>query len=118
MAKLSDKSIPFPEIEDGEDYSDCYKRQITVIGAMQKKSDAIDYNNPKADLTGAILSWQVADGYALYVVTSNSPLSLAHIPLADAWQIESETIRGVNRKTVLSQLSLLASFRKSFDRIK
>jgi len=116
MAKLSDKSIQFPDFESGENFMVHHKRQTDVLDSMQKTSDAIDHTNPKADLTGALLRWQIADGYSFYVVTKNSPLTLAHVPYSDAWRVQPETIRGVNRSTVLSQLERRASYSKLFGK--
>lgn len=38
--------------------------------------------------SGEIIKFQVADGYALYMVLKMRPLSLIHLPLGDGYQIQ------------------------------
>src|SRR5690606_28294948 len=42
--------------------------------------------NGSGDLVGEVVRDQVADGYAQYMVMSNRPLTLIHLPVVDAWQ--------------------------------
>lgn len=54
------------------------------------------------DLCGLALRWQRGDGYAIYVVTKNRPLTLTHVDYGDAWKVEAPLIRGLSRDDVIS----------------
>ena len=43
-------------------------------------------NGHKGKNVGEVVRYQVADGYAEYMVVSMKPLSLVHIPLGDAYE--------------------------------
>jgi hypothetical protein len=43
-------------------------------------------NGNKGKNVGKVVRYQVADGYAEYMVVSMKPLSLVHIPLGDAYE--------------------------------
>ncbi len=45
---------------------------------------------------GPIIDFPVGDGKAVYLVVSESPPVIEHIPLGDAWQIPAAHIRGLN----------------------
>lgn len=44
--------------------------------------------NGKGKLAGEEIRFQVADGYARYIVYSTSPVVLLHLPIGDAWQYQ------------------------------
>jgi hypothetical protein len=48
--------------------------------------DFIVANGHKGKNVGKVVRYQVADGYAEYMVVSMKPLSLVHIPLGDAYE--------------------------------
>ncbi len=79
-------------IEIRTDYSaEWMEREAKVLSAVQKAARAVN----KGDLVGEILRWQRADGYAQYMVVSQKPLTLAHLVIGDAWQVEAALIRGL-----------------------
>jgi hypothetical protein len=101
MAKL-DKKIAFNNAKrEGESWEDFSKREEAMMEELSKKSAQVD---PDGDLTGALIRFQVADGYAVYVVSKHEPLTLQHVPYMDAYQANEATVRGVNKNTVRSQL--------------
>lgn len=53
-----------------------------------------------------VLSFPVADGYALYFVKSRNPLVLQHIPYLDAYQIPLAHIRGLTEADVDAQVAV------------
>lgn len=116
MAKLASKSIDFPEFGVngllGENY---FKAQEDALTKLCEASDKIDFNNPKVSLKGAILAIPFADGRAHYVVTSDKPLTLAHIPFCDAWHLPAAHIRGINRSDILDHLRQRAHFAALFS---
>lgn len=52
------------------------------------------------EITGAILRWQRADGYAWYLVINDEPLTLQHVDLFDGYTVEPALIRGLDRSDV------------------
>jgi hypothetical protein len=59
-----------------------------------------------------IMTFPVADGKACYLVVSESPFTLQHIPVGDAWQITSAHIRGLR----LADWKRQQSFRAFWNR--
>lgn len=47
------------------------------------------------DLVGETLQWQRADGYAVYMITSERPLRLAHVDICDGYSVERALIKGL-----------------------
>jgi hypothetical protein len=52
------------------------------IQEVKNHINAMGYNGKNA---GEVIQFQVADGYAQYMVASMKPLKLIHLPLGDAW---------------------------------
>jgi hypothetical protein len=52
-------------------------RQAVIAWVKEKGSGSV---------RGSVIRFQVADGYAEYVVYSLKPVVLIHLPLGDAWQ--------------------------------
>lgn len=101
MAKL-DRKIAYDNAKrEGESWEDFHKREEALMQELSDKSAKVD---PDGDLTGAVIRFQVADGYAVYVVSKHEPLTLQHVPYMDAYQANEATIRGVNKNTVRSQI--------------
>jgi len=79
---------------NGCDCSDIYE-------CMRKEEDdlkAIGWNN--------IMTFPIADGQAMYQVVKEKPLTLAHIPYGDAWQIPNSHMRGLSYADLVKQRSL------------
>lgn len=51
--------------------------------------------NGTSDLLGEVVRWQVADGYASYIVWNTKPLQLVHVAVGDAYSVEDALIRGL-----------------------
>jgi hypothetical protein len=77
------------------------RKQDQQLNELQKISDAL----PPGEVVGAILSWQRADGYAVYRVVKAKPLCIEHIPVGDAWRVEPALIRGITKQDVLDMLA-------------
>lgn len=56
-------------------------------------------------VVGTIFSEQVADGYALYLVEKESPLTLRHIDAMDGYTIRDYAIRGLTLADVKEQMA-------------
>lgn len=79
-------------------YRDWYDSQIA---SLEKNTD------PEAkDLTGSIVRFPVADGYAVYVVTKHRPLTLSVVFIGDSYQALPATIRGTTEAEIRQQLRI------------
>jgi hypothetical protein len=58
----------------------------------------------KQPLAGEIVRWPRGDGYAQYMVLSTKPLALIHLPLGDAWQMDSIFLRGLRASDIRQQV--------------
>lgn len=54
---------------------------------LQKLRTWVKLNRPNKD-AGEVISFQVADGYAQYMVLSLKPVELMHIPFGDGYQYQ------------------------------
>lgn len=96
MARLG-KQIDVPDFDgDWGNYRKWFDEQL----AKYTKTVASD----ATDLTGALVKFPRADGYAYYVVSKHSPLTLSHIPIGDAWEALDATIRGTREADIRLQL--------------
>ncbi len=95
MAKLDSTPYPLPAAttyRDGDPQIAEYDR----LDAVARTLDDSEY-------VGAIVRWQVADGYAEYLVTSMAGSgTLQHIPFMDAYTVDPALIRGL-RKTDIKE---------------
>lgn len=114
MAKLANKPVDGPWNNESGDWERSYAAATKRLEELQSVSAAIDCGNPDVSLVGALVQFQVADGYAVYVVTKDSPLTLAHVPFGDCWTIPAAHIRGIERSDVIAQLSRAKAFREIF----
>lgn len=58
-------------------------------------------NNPKkSPLIGKVVRYPYADGHAVYVVYTTTPLALIHAPIGDAWQLPEWQTRGLRLSDV------------------
>jgi len=86
--------------EEGGDPRAWLTAQNKVWEELQARSDGL----PPGEVVGGLLKFQVADGYAVYVVTKATPLTLTHVPFGDAYQVHDALIRGLRRADVLASL--------------
>lgn len=98
MAQLIPNPIPAPEWSDYSDSDGRFDRKTmqTVDNAYYAKCAEACRENGDHPLLGKVLRWQRADGYAEYMVWNTKPLTLMHLPVGDAWSVETPLIRGLN----------------------
>lgn len=86
MAKVFNppSSIPQPEFDFKE-----FNNYLKGCDEYRAKLKAYVTERKKGQYIGEIITFNVADGYAEYMVASLSPVELIHIPLGDAWQSEN-----------------------------
>jgi hypothetical protein len=86
MAKIfnvpSEIRKPILNFEDMDGYErDCERYENEIRASINK----LGYNGKNA---GEIIRFQVADGYARYMVLAMRPVSLIHIDTMDAWHFQ------------------------------
>lgn len=108
MAKLDSKR-PEGNWELGNT-GNIFEEQERLLAELEKVSSSLNGN----DVVGAIIRFPIADGYALYRVTKEKPLTIQHIPFGDAWSIDSAYIRGLRLVDVKALISRERRLRKIF----
>lgn len=68
--------------------------------------------SPKDKLAGKVIRFQVADGYASYVVTSSKPVAVAH--LGDEYHAHPALLRGLRAKDIKEQIEREEKFAALF----
>lgn len=98
MAKLSKTPHPMDWNKRSNETTDEYfARTGKQIETLQKKSaEAMD----SCSAVGFLMQFPVADGYAYYVITSTTPLTLQHVPYGDAYQAAPAHLRGIRMSDV------------------
>jgi hypothetical protein len=86
------------EYRTGESFDQYNSRSRTAFDRLLEAEKTVDTSK---SLVGCLYSHPVADGYAWYVVTSDRPLTLRHIPIGDAWTLSPATVRGLSKKDII-----------------
>jgi hypothetical protein len=77
--EIKEPSLDFSKIGEYKEGCNQFKKIL---------KDWLVMRNPKGKNVGEIIRFQVADGYAEYMVASMKPVELVHIPLGDAWNFQ------------------------------
>lgn len=101
MAKLTAHDAPGFEQQKGETLDAFFKRTSALLEQMTAKANAL----PEGEYVGAILSFPIADGKALYLVDKVKPLTLTPIQFLDGYQIPAAHIRGLTLDDVRHQVA-------------
>jgi hypothetical protein len=84
-------SWPWPTTDwSSSDINSEIKKEDAALEQLQKDHD--------------VLYFPVGDGYAYYVVSNWTPLTLSHVPFGDCWKIPDSMIRGLRIIDVRRQL--------------
>jgi hypothetical protein len=75
---------PVPQFDHTKPYKEHEKAMATFI----KKVEVWAKKNGSSELAGKQIRFQVADGYAQYVVVSLTPVKLIHLAIGDAWEFQ------------------------------
>ena len=89
--------ITFPEFQ--------WKDQNKYEKDVQEAKDKLKVfckENSKCPDAGKIISFQIADGYAQYMIFKYS--EIIHIPEGDAYQIHDATARGLRKADIVNML--------------
>lgn len=96
MARLS--KDPAPGNWAGFTNEDFEKQQDQFHHMMVRSEEAYrKYGGSSVDL---IYDYPQGDGHAYYVVVKDKPLTLAHIPYHDAWELPQPHIRGLTLRDI------------------
>ena len=98
MAKLG-TPIKLPPLNFMGDW-----RNSAHVRAFDALEDEDDAARDRGEITGRLLKFPVADGYAVYRIVSVKPLTLAHIDYMDAWSIPGAHLRGITLASVKEEL--------------
>jgi hypothetical protein len=112
MAKLTEHDVPGFNHQPGESCDEFYKRTSALLDEMTVKANAL----PEGEFVGAILSFPIADGKALYLVAKAQPLTLTPIPFMDGYQIPDAYIRGLTLDDVRDQVKRAKAMAALFAR--
>lgn len=96
MAQLHKNSLQLAATGSAS-VSDCFKAQGEEMTRLQAASDAL----PPGTLKGLIYQTPYADGHAMYIVKTETPLVLQHIDYLDGYQVPTHRIRGLRREDLL-----------------
>ena len=95
---------------DAETFEQFYARTDAILIELMEASSKL----PEDTILNAVVTFPMADGNAYYKVIKESPIVLEHLPVADAWEAVSPTIRGLTRDDILAQIKrqrYVSSFR-------
>lgn len=90
MAQLHPKAYDFTRTA-GLDFMGRMKEEELELKRLEEAAAKLG----KDEVKGALVRFPVADGYAVYLVTSEVPLKLQHVPFFDAYRVDPATIRGL-----------------------
>ena len=110
MAQLSKSSYPWPEWIEGTSFDAHFKVERERLDALEAAATA------SKTLLHQLVRFPQADGYALYRVVKEQPLTLQHIPFGDAWQVPYAMIRGLRRVDVARMVENAKAIRKLFSK--
>lgn len=92
------KHIKLPEFNLEGTYRD-YEKECDAY--LETLKEEIRKNNP-TEYIGETIRFQVADGYAVYMVANLKPVKLIHIEIGDAWHFE--LAHKLNKKDVIGYI--------------
>lgn len=106
------------EKHEKESWDQFDRRQEAMLESLTLKDKA----RPDDQVVDGLLRFPVADGHAYYVVASEKPLVLQHVPFGDGYHVSAAEIRGLRLQDVKFQLKaereLEALFSKSSKKLK
>lgn len=110
MAKLANTQIVVDMQRPGEDTMSYITRSHQEIDKLLAVSNALSDDQ----IVGGIVRFPVADGYAMYQVTSEKPLTLQHIAYGDCWNITAAHMRGLRKADIQEMLQREKAIRQIF----
>ncbi len=94
-----------------------YEAQVKVgVEKCREHIALLPINGRSAPLVGKVVRFQIADGYAEYMVASQKPLQLMHLNVGDGYQIPDAHVRGLNLTDVREMVRAERTINKLFER--
>ena len=131
MATLDTKTKdPFSALDKMGWGDERWAQETAILDTLQKASDALPspltpdgkYLLPKEKigkaLVGRLIRWPVADGYALYRVTSAKPLKVQHLHFGDGYSVFPETIRGLTIGDVANMVARSLAWKAACEKAR
>ena len=106
MAQLAKKAYDFTRTAGG-DWMDRAKEEEAELKRLYAAAAAV----PDGQVVGRIIGLPMADGHALYLVQSEKPLVLQHIPFFDGYAVDAAMIRGLRLDDVVRRVGVSRLFR-------
>lgn len=104
MARYAGSLKPdFGCFKDAEGHYDHQATEAAETKWLEKLKEELRAKS-EGDLVGERVKWSAADGYAVYIITKQRPLTLAHVALGDAYQANGATIRGFRLQDAKAQV--------------
>jgi hypothetical protein len=105
MAKLQGSITPPSQFDySTSDFVTESRRHEAEVDEWLKQTAEAYRKLSKGDLVGELIKFLVGDGFAMYMVVKQRPLTLVHINEGDGWQALSATIRGTTLADVRLQV--------------
>ena len=82
----------------------------------QKRIQAWCKEHGQGDYRGELWRYQIADGYAIYVIYKMRPLTLIHVATGDAWDIPEVVRRGLSAALIREDIKRSAAIAALFNR--
>jgi hypothetical protein len=98
--KRRDFNLVYGLVGASSDAESYMKEEERLLEVLTTDSNHATRDSP----VGFLLRFPVADGCAFYRVESVKPLTVQHVPYADAWRIPAAHIRGIRIGDVLRQI--------------
>ena len=96
------------------DWQDIDKYQKDCAEHTEKIKQWCLNRNPTQKNVGEVIRFQVADGYAEYMVASTKPVELIHLPYMDGYQ--SETAPLMTAKAIQDKIDQALAMAKLFSK--
>lgn len=109
VAQLHAKAYEFKR-KEGLDFLGRLREEELELQRLTEQAAALKED----ELVGALVTFPVADGRAIYLVKSEAPLKLQHIPFFDGYQIDSATIRGLRLEDIRKRVGWERGMRSMF----
>jgi len=115
--KTFSSPIPAPPFNVRATYAQARAEEADYIAAVATALRGMGWVGP---LTGEVVRFPIADGYALYMVAEPPPktrgaaMSLVHLPLGDAWAIPAAHARGLRKADIVKMVAQRRSIEKLF----
>lgn len=112
MATLSPQFYPFEDKKLNESWDQYRDRADEVY----RKLTEVSVSLPEGEVVGAFVRFQIADGYANYVVTKAKPLTLQCVALGDGYQIPMAHMRGIRKADILAMIKQEKAWNELFKK--